>query len=172
LKQTGGFFNNLPRKGVSSCLGHRISDQQPRTDPRASARTRARTDQRARAFSDRGRGDRLTGRAQCQGHIRPIDGSGHWERVRKAVSRGLGRAIENRRLRSTLGVCGCGRRRSCSSAVKSPELGRVWAIGVPRSPGWPGSAIRTRRTHLWGSGHETGTRDGRTAEGKAPGRSG
>jgi hypothetical protein len=33
------------------------------------------------------------------------------------------------------GVCGCGRRRSCSSAVKSLDLGRVWAKGVLRSSG-------------------------------------
>jgi hypothetical protein len=33
------------------------------------------------------------------------------------------------------GFCGCGRRRSFSSVVRSPELGRVWATWVPRSSG-------------------------------------
>jgi hypothetical protein len=32
------------------------------------------------------------------------------------------------------GFCDCGRHRSCSSAVKSSELGQVWAIGAPRLP--------------------------------------
>jgi hypothetical protein len=62
---------------------------------------RARTDQRARAVSDQGQGDGLTGRAQCQRHMWPTDGFRRWARVRKAVSRDLGHAIENRRLRST-----------------------------------------------------------------------
>jgi hypothetical protein len=36
---------------------------------------------------------------------------------------------------NTGGVCGCGWRRSFSSMVKSLKLWRVWATGVPRSPG-------------------------------------
>jgi hypothetical protein len=35
--------------------------------------------------------------------MRPTDGSERWARVREAVSRDLGRAIENRRLRLTRG---------------------------------------------------------------------
>jgi hypothetical protein len=44
-----------PRKGVSGFLSHQIRDQRLKTDPWASARTRtwARTDQWARAISDR-----------------------------------------------------------------------------------------------------------------------
>jgi hypothetical protein len=63
-----------PREGVRGLLNRQIHDLRSRLDPRASTRTRARTDQRARAVSDRGRGSRLTGRAQCQGHKRPIGG--------------------------------------------------------------------------------------------------
>jgi hypothetical protein len=52
-KKSGVSLTILPREGVSGSLGHRISDQRPRTDP---AGVRARTDQWARA------GGGLTGR--------------------------------------------------------------------------------------------------------------
>jgi hypothetical protein len=51
------------------------------------------------------------------------------------------------------------------TTVKSWELGGCWLQGLRGHRGWPGPARRTRRTHWWGSTHETGTRDGRTAEG-------
>jgi hypothetical protein len=76
----------LPCEGVSGFLSHQISDQRLRKVLRASAGAWARTDQRARAVSDRGRGGRLTGRAQCQGHRRPIDGSRRWARVFEAYT--------------------------------------------------------------------------------------
>jgi hypothetical protein len=133
--KAGGFFNKITREGVSSSLGHRICDQRPRTYPRASARTRARTDQRARAVNGRGRGSGLTGRAQCQGHRRATGGPRRKVRVREAVSRDLGHAIENRQLRSTPWGLRLQRCRSCSSAVKLLELGRVWATTVLRSLG-------------------------------------
>jgi hypothetical protein len=63
----------------------------------------ARPDQRARVVSDRGRGGGLNGRARCQGHRRPTDGSGRRAHVREAVSHDLGRAIRIERWRSTPG---------------------------------------------------------------------
>jgi hypothetical protein len=128
---------------------------------------RARADQRAWAVSDQGRGSGLADWAQCQGHRRPTDGSGRWAHVRKAVSRDLGHAIGIGRWGSNAGgFCGCGRHRVCSTEVKSPDLGRVWAARVPKSPGLARIGEENRRTHWWGPGHETGARDGRTEEGE------
>jgi hypothetical protein len=55
-------------------------------------------------------------------------------RLHEVESRDLDRGIEIGRLRSTLGGYDCGQRRSCSSTVKSLELGRVWATRASRSP--------------------------------------
>jgi hypothetical protein len=117
----------LPREGVSGYLGHRISDQRSRTDPRASARTQARvrTDQRARAASDRGgkRTDRSGPVPWTHAVDRWVQALGARARSGISRSRSCGR---NRTIEINVGrVYDCGRRRSCFSAVKSPELGRV-----------------------------------------------
>jgi hypothetical protein len=82
-------------------------------------------------------GGALTGRAQRQGMQAVTGGPGHRARVREAVSRDLGRAIEIGRGRSNRE--GVERLRVAPvlfTVVKSLELGRVRATAVPGSPEW------------------------------------
>jgi hypothetical protein len=53
-----GSLTKFPSEGVSSALGHSITDQRTRSDPRVSVRARAQasTDRWATAVSSRGRG--------------------------------------------------------------------------------------------------------------------
>jgi hypothetical protein len=95
-------LTKLSGERVSDFLCHQIWDQRLRTDPRASARTRARPDQRARAVSDRGgEADWPVGPdARGIGGRQVGSDAG---RAREAVSRDLGHAIRIERWRSTPG---------------------------------------------------------------------
>jgi hypothetical protein len=93
----------------------------------------ASADKRARGVNNRG-GGALTERTQRQGMWVLTDGPGRRARVREAVSRDLGHAIKIGRGRSDRGGERLRAAPLLSSAMKSPELGRVRAMAVPGSP--------------------------------------
>jgi hypothetical protein len=90
-------------------------------------RERGRGRERRRALisgpgqSATGRGSGLTAWAHYQGHKRPTGGSRRRAHVREAVSGDPNHAMEIGWPKSSTGGL--------------PELGRVWATAVPRSPG-------------------------------------
>jgi hypothetical protein len=158
-----GSLAKPPHGGVWGLLSHRIYDQQPRLDPWSSARMQARTDQRARVVSDRGRGSRLTGRAQCQGHKRPTGGSRRWVHVREAVSGDPDRAIETRRPKSSTRRRGWGSRRAYA-LVHGGSWGR-WSWQVcPTAQRGAAGAWRERLGVLTKWAHEAEIEEGRVDE--------
>jgi hypothetical protein len=69
-------------------------------------------------------------------------------------------------------VYGCGRRRSCSSAVRSSKLGRVWATTVLRTPGLARIVEEGSMNTLRGFRPRDQGQRGENGGGRAPGGSG